>query len=329
MEAAHRCCYFACNAKVRPLCPFTSTSYIVNHYQKFYKMKKAFVTAGLAITTFLIGCGSDDNNPTPQPTGNVFKIEVTGTYGLDGCSITNNTSTKISADFFQNSYIIETQNRESTTVTTSTFTKENLQGNTIGVNIRLTDYDHNNLKLSLGDKFENLRLKIVNTTTNEIVINTGFTQGWLISCTDIIYQINATFNTTTNEVSFQVFDDANPNTEPKQYELLYMGQDNANQQLPFELIFYTDDIQGNLQSETVNSVSNTDVYGKKTLQSFDKIGFKFIENENSDIEIWSIYITNLQSNQEILHLDLEYGVNTLLSNQTFMYDISDETYTIE
>lgn len=112
---------------------------------------------------------------------------------------------------------------------------------------------------------------------------------------------------------------------PKQYMIEIAGESSSQQQYPIEIIYYYDDESGVLQSETVNTQTNTDIINNYTASTYNKIGFEYSVTGYTESTINSVYITDVSSNTIIFsnsNLEVE-------DNETFMYDISSNSYTIE
>ena len=129
-----------------------------------------------------------------------FNVELTGTYQINGCNAIGNT-TKIKFEFMQDNNVFATQNEQSNIEKAVTVNK-NLSGSVIGVKIKLTDYNLNNLNATLGDGFENLHLKITGNQTQDILINSN-PNAWLASCTDICYEILLLYDTRTKKLTVE------------------------------------------------------------------------------------------------------------------------------
>jgi uncharacterized protein YcfL len=129
---------------------------------------------------------------------------------------------------------------------------------------------------------------------------------------------------------FGCSDDDNNNTstdtiEPKAYKIQFWGYSSSEVQYPLTVTYYKDNQQGVLSSELVSSQTNTDVIETRTLTSYDKLGFKLAVGNSGQATINTVIITDMETNEVILdNSDLE--VNT---GQTFMYDVSDDNYTIQ
>ena len=112
---------------------------------------------------------------------------------------------------------------------------------------------------------------------------------------------------------------------PKEYNILIGGESDPYNAYPLTVVYYKDDENSSLQTEQVNSETNTDVVQSRNLISYDKLGFKFTVGNNGYVNIYSVIITEIESNEIIFqnyNLDIDTG-------QTFMYDISDNNYTVQ
>ncbi|MDK2771227.1 MAG: hypothetical protein KYX68_03205 [Flavobacterium sp.] len=131
-------------------------------------------------------------------TDSEYNIEVTGNYQTDWCNVTNNTA-KVTFEFIQDNNVVATQNEQSN-VEQSLSVNRNLTGNVIGVKLKLTDYNPNNLNSALGDGFESLHVKVQGNQTQDIYVDAN-PNHWLVSCTDICYEIDILFNTSSKQIS--------------------------------------------------------------------------------------------------------------------------------
>jgi len=130
----------------------------------------------------------------------------------------------------------------------------------------------------------------------------------LISCSD-------DDNTTT----------PNETINSKEYKVQFWGSSSSEVQYPLTVTYYKDNQQGNLITEQTNSQTNTDVIESRTLNSYDKLGFKLSVGNNGQVSVGIVIITDLESN-EVLFEDYDLQIDT---GQTFMYDISDDNYTVQ
>lgn len=127
-----------------------------------------------------------------------FKVELTGNCQTNWCNATGNTA-KIKFEFLQDNNVVATQNGQGSAEQSLTLSRD-LTGNVIGIRIRLTDYDPNNLNLGRGDGFDSLHLKITGNQTHDVLIDSN-PSVYLVSCTDICYEVVLLFNTNTNNLT--------------------------------------------------------------------------------------------------------------------------------
>lgn len=117
------------------------------------------------------------------------------------------------------------------------------------------------------------------------------------------------------------------NTIPtlKEYQLRFTGQSSSSQQYPINIEYYSDDENGQISTEIVNSQTNTDVIQSINLESVDKIGFKYDVSGYEDTVVDFVEIKDVESNTVIFTI----SSLSIEDNQTFTYDISDDSYTIQ
>ncbi|MBD3723394.1 MAG: hypothetical protein IE891_01045 [Flavobacteriaceae bacterium] len=127
-----------------------------------------------------------------------YRFEVSGNYQTDWCGATNNTA-KITFEFIQDGNVVATQNEQSS-VEQSLTVNRNLTGNIIGVKLKLTDYNPSNPNSGLGDGFDTLHVKIKGNQSQDVYIDANQFH-WLVNCTDICYEIDMQFNTSTKQLS--------------------------------------------------------------------------------------------------------------------------------
>lgn len=117
------------------------------------------------------------------------------------------------------------------------------------------------------------------------------------------------------------------NTIPtlKEYQLRFTGHSSSSQQYPINIEYYSGNENGQTSTEIVNSQTSTDVIESINLESVDKIGFKYDVSGYEDTIVNFVEIKDVESNTVIFttsSLSIE-------DNQTFTYDISDDSYTIQ
>jgi hypothetical protein len=127
-----------------------------------------------------------------------FKVEVSGKFRTNWCEATGNTA-KVTFNFLQDNTVFATQTEQSNTMQTITLNRD-LTGDIIGVRLKLTDFNSNNLNAALGDGFEEIRIKITGNQTQEVLIDTN-PSAWLVSCSDICHEVVLLYNTSTQQLS--------------------------------------------------------------------------------------------------------------------------------
>jgi hypothetical protein len=113
--------------------------------------------------------------------------------------------------------------------------------------------------------------------------------------------------------------------DPKEYKVQFWGSSSSEVQYPLTVTYYKDNQQGSLVTEQATSQTNTDVIESRTLTSYDKLGFKLTVGNGGQVPVHIVIITDVESNEVIFE---NYNVN-IDTGQTFMYDISDDNYTVQ
>lgn len=112
---------------------------------------------------------------------------------------------------------------------------------------------------------------------------------------------------------------------PKEYKIQFWGSSSSEVQYPLTVSYYKDSQSGDLVSEQVSSQTNTDVIESRTLTSYDKLGFKLTVDNSGQAPVHIVIITDVESN-EVVFENYNMSIDTGL---TFMYDISDDNYTVQ
>lgn len=112
---------------------------------------------------------------------------------------------------------------------------------------------------------------------------------------------------------------------PKDYKVQFWGFSSSEVQYPLTVTYYKDNQNGIIGTENVSSQTNTDVIESRTITSYDKLGFKLTVGNSGQATVNTVIITDVQSN-EVVFESYELDVD---SGQTFMYDLSDNTYTVQ
>lgn len=113
--------------------------------------------------------------------------------------------------------------------------------------------------------------------------------------------------------------------DPKEYKVQFWGSSSSEVQYPLTVTYYKDNQQGSLVTEQISSQTNTDIIESRTLTSYDKLGFKLTVGNSGQAPVHIVIITDVESNEVIFE---NYNVN-VDTGQTFMYDISNNNYTVQ
>lgn len=110
----------------------------------------------------------------------------------------------------------------------------------------------------------------------------------------------------------------------REYRIRFSGSSTPNQQYPLTATFYKSNLNGNLESETIMTTTNTDIFVVNTLATFDKIGFKYQTESASQTVINRVEIYDGSNN--VVFDDNNLSINI---GQTFIYTFSTATHSID
>lgn len=144
----------------------------------------------------------DDSNPI-DPEDLSYNLTIEGQYQVDWCQETGNTS-KIRISFLEDGSVKSSILGESDVEVEDSF-EEILEGDIIGVKLELEDFNPNDLEAgSMGDGFNQMKLKITNIENETILIDQEVNGGRLYHCRDIGYEVTILYNTSTGEITTTV-----------------------------------------------------------------------------------------------------------------------------
>jgi hypothetical protein len=115
------------------------------------------------------------------------------------------------------------------------------------------------------------------------------------------------------------------NNNVVEFQISLLGSSSSSQQYPIIIEYYVDNENGQISTEIVNSQTGTDILESIFIESVDKIGFKYDVTGYEESIIGSVEIRNVETDTYIFSassLQIE-------DNQVFIYDISDNSYTID
>jgi|GEM_PF-3408642 len=138
---------------------------------------------------------------------------------------------------------------------------------------------------------------------------------------DLTLQLTDYNDTTSISFKYKACDPCPPRAQ--EYTINFSGFGSPDEQYPLEITYYFDDENGDLVSATVNSNTNTDIVESNTLTTYDKIGFKYQTSSESQAEINTVEVRD--KNDEVIFSSSDLSVDI---GQTFIYDISDDSYSI-
>lgn len=159
-------------------------------------MKKIMLLLMLTASLFTVSC--TDNNNTATDTNNPeqpeYNFTLTGSLQTNTCDISTN-SYAVRVEYLSGSEITDTDTWNGT-VQENILGDAVLSGNVIGVRIKLTNFNINNSSSGRGTGFNNIHLKITNTTTNEVLLDQNRNE-YLLICTDAYYEVLYLYDTST------------------------------------------------------------------------------------------------------------------------------------
>ena len=123
-----------------------------------------------------------------------FKVEVGGILKNNTCDITTN-SYSVRVEYLTNSNVINSLNFNGSSQQ-NFLNNQTLSGNTIGVKVKLLNFNPNLASSGRGTGVSNLSIKITGNQTNEVVYSNTNLESLYI-CTDTIYEALLLYNTTT------------------------------------------------------------------------------------------------------------------------------------
>ncbi|WBU90960.1 hypothetical protein [Cellulophaga omnivescoria] len=109
----------------------------------------------------------------------------------------------------------------------------------------------------------------------------------------------------------------------EEFQIYFNGEHQGQYgEYSLETTYYTDDVDGELNSEVVTSnLFSGDYY---TLTAFDKVGFKYETNTESQASVELIEIKDSSGNIIFTKSDFSIGIG-----ETFIYEISSDSYTVD
>ena len=109
----------------------------------------------------------------------------------------------------------------------------------------------------------------------------------------------------------------------EEFQIYFSGEHQGQYgEYSLETTYYTDDADGELKSEIVTSNLFSGEY--YTLTAFDKVGFKYETNTESQASVELIEIKDSSGNIIFTKGDFSIGIG-----ETFIYEISSDSYTVD
>jgi hypothetical protein len=116
-----------------------------------------------------------------------------------------------------------------------------------------------------------------------------------------------------------------PDGTLKEYIVYISGYSSSSQQYPLNITYFKDDEDGQITTQIVNAQTNTDIIQSLNLESVDKIGFSYDVIGYEESIINRVEVTNVETGEIIFAFD-DFEIQ---DNQLFMYDISENTFTVD
>ena len=117
-------------------------------------------------------------------------------------------------------------------------------------------------------------------------------------------------------------------TEPvelKSYTIELFGSSTYEQRYPLEITYYSDNKEGDLETTTINSQTNTDIIQEEVLLCNNRIGFEYDVDGYEESLINYVRIIDSETEEVIF----EENTLEIEDNQLFLYNISEDSYTVE
>ena len=147
--------------------------------------------------------------------------------------------------------------------------------------------------------------------------------------TDNIVEFIQTSNPNENAYEGDYFRDGADNYDlpptVKEYEIRISGESSSSQQYPLVIEYYSDDENGQVFTEIVNSQTNTDIIQNLNLESFNIIGFEYDVTGYEDSVIYEVQIKDVETNT-ILFSNSSLSIE---DNEVFTYNISEDSFTVQ
>lgn len=160
-------------------------------------LKLFFVAMIATIAMLATSCSTDDDSTTTPTNSTNYKVTVSASITTNNCFIG-------SAPYHVSTYFLSDDN----IVETNPYTGINpmqmdnnklLNGNIIGVKIKLTDFNSANQNTGKGIAVQYVTITITNNETGQVLLNKTNTETFqLYICTDTIYEATLLYNTATN-----------------------------------------------------------------------------------------------------------------------------------
>lgn len=147
-----------------------------------------------------VSCSDDNNTATDinNPEQPEYNFTLTGSLQTNTCDVSTN-SYAVKVEYLSGSEISDTDTWTGTTQG-NVSGDAILSGDVIGVRIKLTNFNINNSSSGRGTGFNNIHLKIINTTTNEVLLDQNRNE-YLLICTDAYYEVLYLYDTSTGILS--------------------------------------------------------------------------------------------------------------------------------
>ncbi len=159
-------------------------------------MKRTIILfTAILLSTIYYGCSNDDNKVNEQAQ---YEVVINGSLQTNTCDITTN-SYAVQVEYLSDMEIINTDlwtGTQQENASGSTL----LSGDVIGVRIRLTNFNPDDVASGRGTGFDDIHIKIIDTESNEALLDQDRNE-YLVICTDVIYEVLYLYNTDTGQLT--------------------------------------------------------------------------------------------------------------------------------
>lgn len=157
-------------------------------------MRKIMFFLMLSASLSTVSCSDDDSNTEQQQ----YEVTLTGVLKTDYCDISTN-SYEVKVEYLSGSEINDTDTWTGG-VQNNAIGNSTLSGNIIGIRVKLTNFNPDNLNSGRGTGFDNIHIKITDAESDEVLLDQNRNE-YLVICTDVIYEILYLYDTSTRQLT--------------------------------------------------------------------------------------------------------------------------------